>query len=193
MALGNAPESGYGVILADPPWSFVTYSEKGKEKKSAENHYPCMGLQEIKNLPITALAAKDCALVLWVTAPFFEKGLEVMRAWGFTYKTIGAWAKRSRQDNSWAFGTGYIYRNAAEFWIVGTRGKPTIKSRSVRNLIVAPIREHSRKPDEMRENIEAIWEGPYLELFARERAPNWDVWGNETDKFSKKTLITKAE
>ncbi len=185
--LGN----GYSVILADPPWRFATFSEKGKEKKSAENHYTCMALKEIKELPVSALANKDCVLALWVTAPFLEKGFEVLNAWGFKFKTIGVWAKRSKKDASWAFGTGFIYRNAAEFWLIGTRGNPKPKSRSVRNLIVAPIREHSRKPDEMKQNIEALWDGPYLELFARERSPNWDVWGNETDKFTKKALLAE--
>jgi N6-adenosine-specific RNA methylase IME4 len=167
----------YGVILADPPWAYKLYSAKG-EAKSAQAHYPCMGQDELAALPVDKLAAPDCALLMWATAPMIREAIALMTAWGFTYKTMGPWAKQSSTGAAWAFGTGYCFRSAAEFFLLGTLGRPKVRSRSVRNLIVAPVREHSRKPDQLHAMAEALYAGPYVELFARERRPGWDVWGN---------------
>jgi N6-adenosine-specific RNA methylase IME4 len=121
---------------------------------------------------------------MWATAPMLDKAFETMACWGFKFKTAGAWAKQSSTGQKWAFGTGYCYRSAAEFWLLGSLGKPRARSRSVRNLIVAPVREHSRKPEQMRADIERLFPGPYIELFAREAAPGWASWGNEIAKFN---------
>ena len=172
----------FGAILADPPWRFFNYSAKG-EVKNPVAHYDCMDLPGIKSLPVAHVAKPDCALVMWATAPMLPQAFEVMQAWGFEFKTAGAWAKESKTGEKIAFGTGYVFRSAAEFYLVGTLGKPAIKSRSVRNLIWAPIREHSRKPDQMHADVEALFDGPYLELFARSTRPNWTCWGNEVEKF----------
>jgi len=172
----------YGVILADPPWRFQNYSVKG-EQKNPTAHYACMDLAAIQALPVSQLAAPDCALVMWATAPMLPQALETLAAWGFAFKSAGAWAKQSSTGAAWAFGTGYCYRSAAEFWLLGTIGRPRQRSRSTRNLIVAPVREHSRKPDQMHADIEALFHGPYAELFAREQRPGWDAWGNEIGKF----------
>ena len=172
----------YGLIYADPNWLFRTYSEKG-EGKSPQAHYPCDSLEDIARLPVAKLAAPDCALVMWATAPMLLDALAVMECWGFDFKTAGAWAKRSRADKAWQFGGGHILRSAAEFFLIGTRGKPETRSNSVRNLIVAPVREHSRKPEEGWQMCEQLYAGPYVELFARTRRRGWDSWGNETDKF----------
>lgn len=172
----------YGCILADPPWQFENYSAAG-EGRNPVAHYPCMGVDDIARLPVGHLAAPDCALIMWATFPMLPEALEVMKAWGFTYKTGGAWAKLSSTGRRPAFGTGYIYRSAAEVWLVGTIGRPEIRNRSTRNLIAAPVREHSRKPDRMHEDLEGLYHGPYLELFARERRPGWDAWGNDADHF----------
>ena len=178
------PQQQARVILADPPWRFATYSRLG-ERKSPSAQYDCMDLSAIKGLPVLDLAnPTGCALIVWATAPLLPQAVEVMQAWGFGYKSAGAWAKQSSTGLKWAFGTGYCYRSAAEFWLLGTIGKPTQKSRSIRNLIVAPVREHSRKPDQMRADIEEMFDGPYIELFAREPAPGWLAWGNETTKFT---------
>lgn len=179
---GNIIPLRYAVILADPPWYFKNFSEKGEEKNPVA-HYNCMSIDDIKALPVSGLAAPDAALIMWATAPMLPQAIAVMDAWGFTFKSAGAWAKQSSTGQKWAFGTGYCYRSAAEFWLLGTLGKPKQKVKNVRNLIISPIREHSRKPDEMRQNIEKLWDGPYLELFAREPAKGWDSWGNQTDKF----------
>jgi N6-adenosine-specific RNA methylase IME4 len=166
-----------GVVLVDPPWSFVTYSPKGW-RKSAHAHYSCMTLDEIKALPVAELCRPDAVLVLWFTQTHTRPALEVMEAWGFTDKSQGAWAKQSKTGRCWQFGTGYLLRSAAEFFLVGTRGRPKQLARSFRNLIVAPVRGHSRKPDQMYVEIEKAWPGPYLELFARYPRPGWAQWNN---------------
>lgn len=172
----------YGVILADPPWSFATRSAKG-QGKSSQAHYECMSLADLRALPVVDLAARDCALVTWATAPLLPAAVDLIGAWGFKYKTCGAWAKQSRTGSKIAFGTGYIYRSATEFYLLGTRGAPKAQVRNVRNLILAPVREHSRKPDQMRADLQRLFPGPYVELFARERADGWDAWGNQTEHF----------
>ncbi|SMF83322.1 N6-adenosine-specific RNA methylase IME4 [Azospirillum oryzae] len=172
----------YRVILADPAWMFSLRSPKG-EGKSPQAHYRCMPLADIQALPVSQLAAPDCACIMWATAPMLPQAIDTLAAWGFAFKSAGAWAKQSPTAASWAFGPGYIYRSAAEFWLLGTIGRPAQRSRSIRNLIVAPRREHSRKPDQMHTDIEALFDGPYVELFARSQRPGWDCWGNETTKF----------
>lgn len=179
---GGLHQRAYGVILADPPWRFQLHSPAG-EDKAPQAHYACMDADDIAALPVQHLAAPDCVLVMWATAPMLDVALNVMAAWGFAFKTAGAWHKRSSTGQADHFGTGYVYRSAMEPWLVGTIGAPTILARDVRNLIVASVREHSRKPDDMRRNIERQFLGPYLELFARETAPGWDSWGNEVGKF----------
>ncbi len=173
----------YRTIVADPPWKFKAYSEEGREK-SAEAHYETMTLDEIKRLPVSHLAHPDGALlIMWATAPMVPQALEVVEAWGFEYCTMGAWAKQSSTGRKWAFGNGYRLRSAMEPYIVATLGKPATLSRSERNLIVSPVREHSRKPERMIEQAEAIGDGPRCEFFARQKRPGWDCWGNETGKF----------
>jgi N6-adenosine-specific RNA methylase IME4 len=114
-----------------------------------------------------------------------DQAIDVMKAWGFRYKTCGAWAKQSSTGKKWAFGTGYLFRCAAEFFIVGAIGEPRPLARDVRNLIVAPVREHSRKPDEMYLVLERMFpRDPRCELFARTTRVGWDSWGNETAKFT---------
>ena len=178
----NLPQYHYGLIYADPPWRFDLHSAAG-EAKSPQAHYGCEGLEALARMPVARLAAPDCALVMWATAPMLSHATALMEAWGFEYKTAGAWAKQSATGESWAFGTGFILRSAAEFFLIGTRGNPKVQSRSVRNLIVAPVREHSRKPDDGHAICEQLYAGPYLELFARQRRQGWDCWGNETTKF----------
>ena len=173
----------YRCILADPPWLFEAYSAAG-EAKNAKAHYPCMSDAQLAELPVRDLAHPDgCALTMWATAPKVPAALALLRAWGFSYRSFGAWAKQSSTGNAWAFGTGYCYRSAAEFWLLGVRGEASPMSRSIRNLIVAPVREHSRKPDQMHKNCEELWRGPRCELFGRAQVPGWEVWGNETHRF----------
>lgn len=184
-------------ILADPPWSFKVRGPKG-EGRSARKHYPTMPLEEIKALPVAALAARDAHLFLWVTGPNLRQGFEVLEAWGFDYSALGfVWVKQNKSvrtdqlrahasiDSEFFFGMGHTTRQNAELVLLGRRGKPKRNARNVRQLIVAPLREHSRKPDEAHARIEAYCDGPRLELFGREARPGWRVWGNEADKFTK--------
>jgi N6-adenosine-specific RNA methylase IME4 len=182
---GDLTPGRYGAILADPPWRFRNFSAAG-EAKNPVAHYPCMSIDDLSRLPVQRLAAPDCALVMWATAPLLDRAIELLRAWGFTYKSAGAWAKRSKTDEAWSFGTGYVFRSAAEFYLVGTIGKPRVLSRSIRNLLVAPVREHSRKPAQLHADVEALYAGPYAELFARQRRPGWDSWGNDVERFEPK-------
>ncbi len=171
----------YGVLVADPPWQFATYSVKGKGR-SAEAHYDCMTLNSIKALPVTEWAARDCVLFLWTTDPMLPQALKVIEAWEFQYKTVGFyWAKTVKNGAIYPIGTGYWTRANPELCLLATRGKPKRLSRSVRKLIVSPRREHSRKPNEVYDRVEALCVGPYLELFARSRREGWDSWGLESD------------
>lgn len=173
----------YDLILADPPWRFRTWNETN-QVKSAKNHYDLMDRQDLLDLPVASLASSNSCLVMWATQAQLDEAVELLAAWGFRYKTAGAWAKQSSTGEKWAFGTGYWLRSAAEFYIVGARGNPKVEDRGVRNLIVAPVREHSRKPDRMYEDLESMFPSARkLELFARTRRPGWDCWGNQTEKF----------
>ena len=172
----------YSVIYADPPWSFKTYSDKGKEK-SADNHYRCMSIEDIYNLPVQNIAADDCVLFIWVTFPLLEQGLETIKRWGFTYKTCGFnWVKKNKKSDSWFWGLGYWTRSNSEICLLATRGNPKRVSKSVHQVCDARIREHSRKPDEVRDGIVRLMGYvPRIELFARERVAGWDAWGDEVD------------
>ena len=180
----------YAVIYADPPWTFSTYSRKGKGR-SAEASYDCMSLEEIKAVPVKHWAAKDCVLFLWTTDPLLEQALGVIRAWGFTYKTVGFhWAKLKRSavqdrytNQSFFSGLGFWTRANPELCLLATRGNPHRRKANVQKLVISPRREHSRKPDEVYERIEALCEGPYLELFARSTRDGWDSRGAEVDAF----------
>lgn len=183
IALSKAGQ--YRVLLADPVWQYQNWSKAG-EGKGAAKHYQCMTLDQMRGLRVTLgldyLCAPDCACFMWATFPMLPQAFALMESWGFAYKSGGAWGKMT-SGGKIAFGTGYLYRGAAEVWLLGTRGSPKARSRSVRNLILAERREHSRKPDQMHADIERLFEGPYLELFARQQRPGWTSWGNETEKF----------
>lgn len=179
---GSLKMFGYGAIILDCPWRFSNYSAKG-EAKNPSAHYTCMSLDELKAMPVRDLAKPDCGMIMWATAPLLPEAIELMLAWGFTFKTAGAWAKQSSTGRKWAFGTGYCFRSAAEFFLLGTMGKPKIQSRSVRNLMVAPVRQHSRKPDDQYAMVEQLFEGPYAEVFSRANRDGWDSFGDEAGKF----------
>ncbi|TVR82717.1 MAG: DNA methyltransferase [Rhodospirillales bacterium] len=181
------PSKRYRVIYADPPWTFATFSRKGKGR-SPEAYYDCMTLADIQALPVADWAADDCVLLLWATDPLLDKALEVIRAWGFTYKTVGFyWAKLQKchtapdfDERSFFTGLGFWTRANPEPCLLATRGHPKRVAANVRKLVIAPRREHSRKPDEVYGRIEALCQGPYLEMFARSSRPGWDSWGIET-------------
>lgn len=189
----------YNIIYADPAWSFKTYSEKGKEKKSAENHYKTMSIDDIYNLPVQDIAADDCVLFLWVTNPMLKEGLETIEKWGFKYKTVGFnWFKKNKIADSWFWGLGYWTRSNTELCLIATKGNISRISKSVHQVIdsedngsldvfdsfqvVSRIERHSAKPGTVREKIvELLGNLPRIELFAREKFDGWDSWGNEVE------------
>ena len=173
----------YRFIMADPPWSFTTYSAKG-QRKSAQRHYQCMTLSEIKALPVAHLAAPDCLLWLWATNPMLDAAMDTLRAWGFAFKTAGHWVKRNPETGKLAFGTGYLLRAAGEPFLIGAIGRPRTASRAVRSVIEGPRREHSRKPEEAYAAAESLMDGPRIELFSRAPRPGWETWGDQASLFA---------
>ena len=138
-------------------------------------------------MPVSDICDQEAALFLWVTAPCLPEGIELIEKWGFTYKTIAfTWIKKNKKANTLFWGMGYYTRANAEFCLLATRGK-TLKriARNVHSVIESKVREHSRKPDEVRDRIVALFgDLPRIELFARQKTDGWDVWGNEVDKFN---------
>lgn len=193
------PQAGrYRTIYADPPWTFRTWSDRGKGR-SPEAHYDCMSLEGIKALPVADWAAPDAVLLMWATDPLLPRALEVIKAWGFTYKTVGFyWAKllpgrdaAAMSEADFFTGMGFWTRANPEMCLLATRGKPKRLAGNVRRLLIAPRREHSRKPDEAAARIEALCEGPYLEMFARSSRPGWDIWGAQAGLFDKGPVRTR--
>jgi N6-adenosine-specific RNA methylase IME4 len=185
----DIPRGYFGAILVDAPTQFQTWSEKGKGR-SAERHYPTMSWNELKALDVAALAKPDCALFVWICWHSLPKYLELIEHWGFVYKTCAFdWTKADvnqldmfgDDDADVAIGCGYWTRQNTEPCLLATRGhpKPLQTHTHVRQAIIAPRREHSRKPDEIHAGIERLVGGPYLELFARRERPGWTVFGNE--------------
>lgn len=177
------PQAGvYRVILADPPWRFKTWSDKGKGR-SAEAWYDCLDLDAIKALPVRDWATENCVLFLWCTWPMIFRAEEVFTAWGFEYSGLAwEWIKYNSATDKYAFGLGYGTRKNLEPCLLGRRDNPKLLDRSVRDFIMAPRREHSRKPDEQYERIERMFAGPRLELFARTTRSGWDAWGHEVGR-----------
>ena len=183
----------YGVIYADPPWSFRTWSAKGTGR-SAISHYDCLNFEALAALPIAELPSADCVLFLWVPDPFLDRGFELIRAWGFEYKTVAfCWVKQNIRSKGFFAGLGYWTRANHELCLLATRGKPKRRCRDVRRLVIAPRRQHSRKPNEVIERIERLVDGPYVELFARESRPGWDCWGNQTGLFDQGPVATRRQ
>ena len=163
----------YQIVYADPPWSWETYSSKGR-KKTSDNHYPLLGLDKLRALPVNEITDKDCALFMWVQDAHLESALMLGSAWGFTYKTIGfMWDKQN-------FGMGYWTRKGAEVCLLFTKGHPKRVSANVRQFLSERARKHSQKPNEIRGRITQLLGGlPRIELFARQKVEGWDCWGNE--------------
>ena len=179
------PSQKYPVIYADPPWNFDDGRNWNNNQKHVTEHYNVMGLADIAALPVKDIAADDAVLFMWTTAPMLQQSFAVLEAWGFVYKTMAfTWAKQNKSGEGFFTGMGYYTRSNPEFCLLGTRGKILKrKSKGVRQLLVAPRREHSRKPDETYDRIESLFDGPYLEMFSRSSRAGWTLWGNEVGKF----------
>jgi len=192
-SLTTLTRNKYRVIYADPPWLFRTWSTKGTGR-SAISHYDCLSFEALATLPVADLAAADCAFFLWVPDPFLPRGLELIRAWGFEYKTVGFyWVKQNTKSKGFFTGLGCWTRANPEQCLLATRGHPKRRARDVPKLVISPRREHSRKPDEVREQIERLVPGPYLELFAREIKPGWDCCGDQAGLFNQGTVVTRRQ
>ena len=175
-------EKKYSVILADPPWHYYVHSKKDAGR-TAESHYSTMNIEDIKALPVAGIADKDCALFLWVTFPCLLEGLEVIKAWGFAYKTVAfVWVKQNKKSESLFLGMGYWTRSNVEICILATKGRPKRVHAGVHQVVVSHIEEHSRKPEEVHHRINQLMGSvPKIELFARRKAEGFDVWGNEVE------------
>ncbi len=196
----DLPKHHFGAILADPPWNHGVFSATGYGHGSPKpvNYigkpppaYSTMATEELLRLPIADLCADNAVLFIWVIWHGLEDALNVIKAWQFEFKNCAfCWMKAHagqidlfRDDMDALVGLGAWTRNNSEPCLLGTRGKPKRLHADVRQGIIAPRREHSRKPDGIHERIERLVAGPYLELFARQTRPGWTCWGNETDKF----------
>ena len=175
------PDKKYSIIYDDPPWS---YSDSGCSGAAAAQ-YATMSINELKQLPVNpaggGIAADDCVLFMWATYPKMQEALDLIEAWGFKYKSIAfQWIKQNRSGNGYFFGLGRWTRGNTEPCLIAIKGKPKRISAGVGQLVFSPLRRHSQKPAEVREKIvELMGDLPRIELFAREAAPGWDVWGNE--------------
>ena len=171
------PTTKYGVILADPPWKYNNLRTVAQGAAVAQ--YPTMSVEELLSLPVRELAADDCALFLWATMPQLDVALDIMADWGFDYVTCAfTWVKKTKHGKWWS-GMGFYTRANAELCLLGKRGRPKVQDTCQPQLIVAERGRHSAKPEEARQRIEKLFQGPYIELFARTRVPGWDAWGNE--------------
>ena len=181
----------YNIIYADPPWAYRdkrsyppgAYTKNPKKFGGVEDHYPTMKIEDICNLPVQSICHNNAALFLWVTFPNLPEGLRVMEAWGFKYKTLGfSWIKTNKRSGTPFFGIGYYTKSNCEVCLLGIKGRMKPISNKVSSVIISPRREHSRKPDEVREKIvELFGDLPRIELFARQSHTGWDVWGNEVE------------
>ena len=178
----------YSVLYSDPAWNYRDKAASGK--RGAVFHYPCMSADELCDMRdyIDSISEDDAVLYLWTTSPMLDTALTVMEAWGFKFKIIVfTWIKRTK-NNKLFWGMGSVATRAnPEFVLLGVRGKGIKRvSASVHSVVEAPLREHSRKPDEVRSRIDQLYGPEYkkIELFAREQFPNWDSFGLEVDKFN---------
>ena len=173
------PNKKYKIIYAAPPYYFKSYSQRG-EKRNATQHYNCMEFSDLLRLPVFNLADLDCVLFLWVTNPFLKKSFRLLNDWGFTYKTVAFTWVKTNEKNNFFMGLGYWTRANPEICLLATKGNPKRLSKKVQQLVVDKRREHSRKPDIIRNKIvELCGDLPRIELFARQKVKGWDCWGNE--------------
>lgn len=175
----------FRTVLADPPWRFTNRTGKMAPEHRRLSRYETLTLDEICALPVTSVIAETSHLYLWTPNALLPDALQVMAAWGFQYKTNLIWHKIRKDGGSDGRGVGFYFRNVTEMVLFGVKGKNARTEAAGRrqvNMIETRKREHSRKPDEQYELIEACSPGPYLELFARGARRNWTVWGNEADE-----------
>ena len=185
------PDKKYNIIYADPPWSYQDKNCSG----SCENHYKTLSIKDLCDLPIQEIAAKDCVLFLWATYPLIKDALLLIDSWGFEYKSIAfQWIKKNKKSGSYFYGLGRWTRGNTEPCFLAVKGKPKRLAANVFQIIDAPIRQHSRKPDITRILITKLMgDLPRIELFSRERFEGWDVWGDQLPNDMQKVLIKEVK
>jgi len=171
----------FNIIYADPPWRYK--ASTNKSLRGPERHYPTMHTADICALPVKDIAADNSILFLWATFPKIPDALEVTNAWGFSFKTVGfVWVKANKKSDSLFRGMGMWTRSNAEICLIATRGRPERINCGVHQVVISPIEEHSKKPNEVRNRIiQLMGDLPRVELFARQAPPGWEVWGNQVD------------
>jgi len=175
----------FGTILADPPWQFMNRTGKMAPEHKRLSRYQTLTFEEIRDIPVATVAAQQSHLYLWIPNALLREGLEVLGAWGFTYKTNIIWHKVRKDGGPDGRGVGFYFRNTTEMVLFGVRGslRTFAPGRNQVNIIRSQKREHSRKPDELYEIIESCSPEPYLELFARGQRPGWLQWGNQVEDY----------
>ena len=184
--LEHVPNKGYATILADPPWRFLNRTGKVAPEHKRLSRYDTLSLEEIKQIPVQSVAGSKSHLYLWVPNALLPDGLEVMKAWGFTYKSNIIWHKVRKDGGPDGRGVGFYFRNTTELVLFGIRGsmRTLDPGRSQVNIIRTQKQEHSRKPDELYELIERCSPAPFLEIFARGKRKGWDVFGDQAEEYN---------
>ena len=169
----------YNIIYADPPWSYK--DKKNNDPRMGGITYPTMTLEEIKSLPVEKITEKNSALFLWVTMPMLREGLEVIKSWGFEYRTCAfCWVKQNPSGEGIYSGLGHWTNGNAELCLFAKKGKPKRVAKNIKQILLAPRGRHSAKPPETRDRIKRLLgDLPRIELFARQHSDGWDCWGNE--------------
>ncbi len=174
----------YSVILADPPWKYQYWSPANPGARRAENHYPVMELEDMCSIPVAEIANENCALFIWATWPLLYESHEVIKAWGFKYKTLAwIWIKAKKSGFGFFTGMGFYTRSNTEPCLLAVKGRMPVAVHDIQALIYSSVREHSRKPDDQYRKIESLYpDRKYLEMFARKKhSSQWAVWGNEVE------------
>ena len=177
-------DTKFRTVVADPPWQFQNRTGKVAPEHKRLNRYPTMNLDDIKKFPVSEVVADKAHLYLWVPNALLPEGLEVLKAWGFEYKTNIIWEKVRKDGFPDGRGVGFYFRNVTEILLFGVKGdnnRTLDPARSQVNLVRSMKREHSRKPDEMIDIIQSCSPGPYLEMFARGHRDGWTLWGNQAN------------
>jgi N6-adenosine-specific RNA methylase IME4 len=184
----------FSTILVDPPWRFTNRTGKVAPEHRRLRRYRTMSVDEIIAMPVRAHAREKSHLYLWCPNALLREGLDILDAWGFTYKTNVVWYKVRKDGGPDGRGVGFYFRDVTELLLFGVRGRMRTlpPARSQVNVIIQRKREHSRKPDETYRLIEECSPGPYLELFARQRVADWTQWGDEVDSYAETRPVYPA-
>jgi N6-adenosine-specific RNA methylase IME4 len=185
MTIFKGLNGRFSTILIDPPWRFQNRTGKVAPEHKRLHRYETMSFEEIAALPVAAHAAERSHLYMWCPNALLSEALQIMKAWGFTYKTNIVWYKIRKDGGPDGRGVGFYFRNVTELILFGTRGRMRTLGPGRRqvNVIVKRKQEHSRKPLEAYDIIQQCSPGPYVELFARERVKGWTQWGDQVDSY----------